>query len=595
MKASMGIKEIDFAILHDKIKEQVISAMENSDRIKSKKCMQMFLKQLDTEVEVAYCELCDELLKQLQDMKNKRQAAKNDALRVYNDSMNKLFQDASQSPIEDLKLESRHQYAECEAENVLKSFFEDLHSNYRVEDEEQIILMELSEEILHRLNSFQENNQLRWDKFESECRNNLAAIKEHYATTLRSAIEESFDEEEFAQRVAEAKSYSKSSLRQGVDTNLAKPDFFESLQQELCKYLEIQFDNSLQVFTMKQEEDKIQVRAAFAECKNYYNDEMDKITKEQDWYPPEVLEQKSQEKMDDAVERCKDEVELTDHQEKQLREHIKNLFVKYWNDNLKRYPRDSYSVGIDLGRDRNSNDEFKKRKAFARLGRIRHYCEQQKRLLSSANRIVISIDRIDDNYDLEVDFTRELFEDLNMARFQECINLMRDTLKESKLDKANIDDIVLVGGSTRIPKIREMIREFFNNRALNIRINPDEAVARGAAVQAALLNGKQALDLAAKLTVSDVAPLSVGVEVVSGALSVVIPKNTTVPCMRRKFLLSNIPKARRGEQPIDINMSVDAEGILHVQAVSRKGRSTNSIDIETYNGRMTNSDISKAR
>jgi len=205
--------------------------------------------------------------------------------------------------------------------------------------------------------------------------------------------------------------------------------------------------------------------------------------------------------------------------------------------------------------------------------------------------------------------------------------LMEDVLKESRLDKGDIDDIVLVGGSTRIPKIQEMIQGFFSNKALNKRINPDEAVARGAAVQAALLNGKQALELAERLTVSDVAPLSVGVEVVTGGLSVVIPKNTPVPCMRSeifhtasdnqtaanikvyegekpmaldnnflgKFLLSNIPKAPRGKEPIDINMSVDAEGILHVQAVSRSSRSTNSIDIQTYNGRMTNSEISRAR
>ncbi|CAG7691841.1 unnamed protein product [Allacma fusca] len=301
-------------------------------------------------------------------------------------------------------------------------------------------------------------------------------------------------------------------------------------------------------------------------------------------------------------------------------EDFDNEMVKHIIEVVKR------KTGNDLGQGKDSRNPEEKRKAAERLRRIRSACEKQKRLLSSTSSTMISIDRIDDSYDLNEPFTRKDFEDLNMSKFKKCIEITDAAISDAKMSKDNIEDIVLIGGSTRIPKIRELLREYFNGKALNATINADEAVAFGAAVQAALEYGKKD-EVSKNVSVSDVAPLSLGVENVDGNLSVIIPKNTPVPCSKSQkrytvydsqtsttfkifegeeliaknnnklgqFTLSDIPSAPSGKEPLNVTMEIDSEGILHVTAVCMSTRGTKAIKIEAHKGRMSQQDISSAK
>merc|ERR1711985_5364 len=165
--------------------------------------------------------------------------------------------------------------------------------------------------------------------------------------------------------------------------------------------------------------------------------------------------------------------------------------------------------------------------------RLRTACERAKRTLSSSTQTSIEIDSLFDGIDFNATITRARFEDLNMDYFKKCMDPCEKVLRDAKISKAGVDEIVLVGGSTRIPKIQSMLSEFFNGKELCKSINPDEAVAFGATVQACILNndGSQAIS---DVILLDVTPLSLGLETAGGMMSVLIPRNTTIPTKKEQ-------------------------------------------------------------
>ena len=162
------------------------------------------------------------------------------------------------------------------------------------------------------------------------------------------------------------------------------------------------------------------------------------------------------------------------------------------------------------------------------LRRVRASCEKAKRALSAATQATVDIDALMDGEDLNVVITRSKFEDLCMDLFKKCMPPLENVIKDAKMSKSQVHDVVLVGGSTRIPKIQQMVQEFFNGKEPNKSINPDEAVAYGAAVQAAVLTNVKDENIE-KLILLDVTPLSLGIETVGGVMTVLIPRNSTIP------------------------------------------------------------------
>ena len=168
------------------------------------------------------------------------------------------------------------------------------------------------------------------------------------------------------------------------------------------------------------------------------------------------------------------------------------------------------------------------------LRRVRASCEKAKRALSAATQATVDIDALMDGEDLNVVITRSKFEDLCMDLFKKCMPPLENVLKDAKMSKSQIDEVVLVGGSTRIPKIQSMVQEFFNGKEPNKGINPDEAVAYGAAVQAAIMTNVKDENIE-KLILLDVTPLSLGIETVGGVMTVLIPRNSTIPCKKTQI------------------------------------------------------------
>ena len=258
------------------------------------------------------------------------------------------------------------------------------------------------------------------------------------------------------------------------------------------------------------------------------------------------------------------------------------------------------------------------------IRRLKTACEKAKRTLSSVTQANIEIDSFYESTDFFSSITRARFEELCIDLFKQHLDPVDKVLKDAKVSKSQITDIVLVGGSTRIPKIQQLISDYFNGKELSKSVNPDEAVSYGAAIMAAVLSGNKESNLDSVVLV-DVTPLSLGIESRGCEMAVVIPRNTKIPVTKTQtftthadnqpactirvfegeraqtkdnnllgtFELRDIPPMPKGTPQIEITLSLDNNGILDVKAVEKSSGKSNSINIKNERGRLSEDQIKK--